>query len=147
VKVAMGGGRKCPGRQRRHFAYDSQVADDAVQMDVHKTLSCFFTTKKISHESTHSIRIYFEIFFKWSCRLYEFATKVYFQSFLKRLLNWHTIVVIIVNSTQIGLKWTWTISNCVCGSLICAGWTELTCEIFSPNYFLHFGYQKCFCFP
>jgi len=51
-----------------------------MQMDVHTTLSCFYTTKKISHESTRSIRIYFEIFFKWSCRLYEFATKVYFLS-------------------------------------------------------------------
>jgi len=30
---------------------------------------------------------------------------------------------------------------------LCAGWTELTCEIFCPNCFLHFGYQKCFCFP
>jgi len=45
-----------------------------MQMDVYKTLSCFYTTKKIPHESMRSIRIYFEIFFKWSCRLYEFAT-------------------------------------------------------------------------
>jgi len=51
-----------------------------MQMDVHKTLSCFYTTKKITRESTRSIRIYYEIFFKWSCGLYEFATKVYFQS-------------------------------------------------------------------
>jgi len=51
-----------------------------MQMDVHKTLSFFYTTKKSPHESTRSIRICFEIFFKWSCRLYEFATKVYFQS-------------------------------------------------------------------
>jgi len=36
------------------------------QMGVHKTLYCFYTTKKILHESTRSIRIYFEIFFKWS---------------------------------------------------------------------------------
>ena len=26
-----------------------------------------YTTKKMPHESTRSIRIYFEIFFKWSC--------------------------------------------------------------------------------
>jgi len=31
--------RKCSRReQRRHFAYPFQVADDAMQMDVHKTL-------------------------------------------------------------------------------------------------------------
>jgi len=51
-----------------------------MQMDVHKTLSCFYTTKKIPHESTRSIRIYFEIFFMWNCRLYEFVTNVDFQS-------------------------------------------------------------------
>jgi len=52
----------------------------AMQTDVHKTLYAFYITKKILHDSTRSIRIYFEIFFKWSCRLYEFATKVYFLS-------------------------------------------------------------------
>jgi len=31
--------------------------------------------------------------------------------------------------------------------IFCAGWTELTSEICYPNWFLHFGYQKCFCFP
>jgi len=36
--------------------------------------------KKIPRESTRFVRIYFEIFFKWSCRLCEFATKVYFLS-------------------------------------------------------------------
>jgi len=36
-------------------------------MHVHKTLYCFYTTKKMPHESTRSIRIYFEIFFKWTC--------------------------------------------------------------------------------
>jgi len=45
-----------------------------MQTDVYKTLSCFYTTKKIPHESTRFIRIYFELFFKWSCSLYEFAT-------------------------------------------------------------------------
>jgi len=68
------------GGKRRHFGYRFQVADVAMQMDVQKTLSCFYTSKKIHHESTHSIRIHFGIFFKWSCRLYEFATKVYFRS-------------------------------------------------------------------
>ena len=31
-------------------------------------------------------------------------------------------------------------------SFVCAGWTKLTSEIFCSNCFLHFGYQKCFCF-
>ena len=58
-------------------------------------------------------------------RLYEFATKVYFQS-SATLLNWRINVVIIVNSTQMSLKWTWTISNYVCGSLIFLCWLNRT---------------------
>jgi len=41
-----------------------------------------------------------------------------FSHLLQRLLNWHINVVIIVNSTQITLKWTWTISNYLCSPLI-----------------------------
>jgi len=48
-----------------------------MQMDVHKTLT---PQRKFPTKSTRSIRICFEIFFKWSCSLYKFATKVYFQS-------------------------------------------------------------------
>ena len=57
------------GLERRHFAfaYHFQVVDVPMQMDVHKTLYCFYTTKKMPNESMSSIRIYFEIFFKWSC--------------------------------------------------------------------------------
>jgi len=34
------------GEQNRHFAYPFQVADDAMQMDVHETLHPFYITKK-----------------------------------------------------------------------------------------------------
>jgi len=37
------------GGQSRQFAYPFQVADDAMQMDVHKTLYPFYTTKKMTH--------------------------------------------------------------------------------------------------
>jgi len=60
--------------------------------------------------------------------------------------NWYINVVIIVNSTQLSLKWTWTINNYVCSSLVYTGWTELTSEIFCPIHFVHFRYQKCFFF-
>jgi len=33
--------------QSRNFAYPFQVADDATQIDVHKTLHLFYTTKKM----------------------------------------------------------------------------------------------------
>jgi len=75
-------------------------------MDIHKTLSCFYTTKKIPHEGMRSICIYLKSFSsKAAGRLYEFATKVYFQSSVA-LLNWRINVVIIVNATQMSLKWT-----------------------------------------
>jgi len=37
--------------QRPNFADPFQVADDAMQMDVHKALHPFFTTKKITHDA------------------------------------------------------------------------------------------------
>jgi len=55
------------GGQRGHFAYLVYVAEVAMQMDVHKTVYCFYTTKKIPSETTCSIPIYFEIFFKRAC--------------------------------------------------------------------------------
>ena len=39
------------GGQRRHFAYPFQVANDAMQMDVSKTLYVFCTTKEMSYVS------------------------------------------------------------------------------------------------
>jgi len=115
-KVAMGVHRNFfQGGKRRHFGYHFQVADVAMQMDVYKTHSCFYTTKKIPHESTYSIRSYFETFFKWSCRLDKFVTKVHFPSSVATLLNWRVNVVIIVNSTQMSLQWPWT-SSYVFGS-------------------------------
>ena len=58
-----------PGGQRRHFAYHFQFADVSMQMEVHKSVYCFYTTKKMPQESTRSMRIYFEILFKWRCTL------------------------------------------------------------------------------
>jgi len=52
------------GGQCQHFSHPFQVADDAMHMDVHKTLYPFYTAKKISHESTRSICILVEIVFK-----------------------------------------------------------------------------------
>jgi len=43
-----------------------QVAKDAAQMDVHKTLYPFYIPKKIPQESTCSIRILFELVLRCS---------------------------------------------------------------------------------
>jgi len=96
------------------------------------TLQCkwTFTTRftvstpqrKFSHERTRSIHINFEIFFKWSCRLYEFATKVYFLSSvttfaeLAHKCRYHC--ELHTNESEVDL----TINNDVCGSLICLCW-------------------------
>jgi len=97
---------------------------------------------------TRSIRVYVEIFFKWSCRLYEFPCKMYFLSSVTTFAElpydcrYH---VIIVNSTQLsrnGLELS-TITFTAFSS-VCAGWKELTFEIFCPNCFLHFACKKSF---
>ena len=84
----------------------------------------FLHHKENLHESTNSIRVYFEIFLKCSCRLYAFATELYFLSSV--LLNCRIKVVTIVNSTQMSLTWTSTINNYVCSSLICLCWLNKT---------------------
>jgi len=38
--------------QRRYFAYHFQVVDDAIQVDVHKMLYSFYTTKVMPHVTT-----------------------------------------------------------------------------------------------
>ena len=44
--------------QRRHFAYPFQVADDAIQLDVHKTFYSFYTIKKMPYGgNSHKIAI------------------------------------------------------------------------------------------
>jgi len=43
-------------------------------------LLCFYATKKIPRESTRSIRIHFEIFWKWSCGYTNLTKKVYYLS-------------------------------------------------------------------
>ena len=70
-----------------------------------------------------------------------------FCHLLQLSLIWGINVVIIANSTQlnrIGLELSTTTFAAL--SIVCAGWTELTSEIFFPNCFLLFGYQKCFFF-
>jgi len=52
-----------------------QVANDAMQMDLHKTLYPFYTTEKLPHESTRSVCICLKsysggVVFKFAMRLY-----------------------------------------------------------------------------
>ena len=47
-------------RQRRHFAWPFQVANDAMQMDIHETLCPFYSTDKkpdvtAAVQKTHSV--------------------------------------------------------------------------------------------
>jgi len=124
------------GVQRRHFAYFFQVADVTMQTDVHKTLYCFYTTKKMPHESTRSISIYLKIFCKWSCIRIGHKGVL---SFIRYRFCW------ICTYSH---NWVWngpalSINIFAVLSLVCADWTELTSEIIYPNCFLHFTYHKC----
>jgi len=62
-----------------------QVANDAMQMDFHKTLYPFFTTKKIPHESTRSARIFLKCYSGGV--VFEFAKDCTFCHPLQLLLN------------------------------------------------------------
>ena len=57
------------------------LTEVAMQMDVHSTLCCFHTTKKMPYESTRSIASILKSFS--SGAVYEFAAKVYFLSFVR----------------------------------------------------------------
>jgi len=110
-----------------------------MRTDVYKTLYCFYTTKKMPHESTRSIRIYFEIVFERSCIGLRICNKGILSVILYRFCwmggyshNW------VWNGLELSIK-TFAVL-----SLVFTGWTELTSEIFCPNCFLHFTYQKCF---
>jgi len=47
------------GGQHQNFAYQFQVADDTMQMDVHKTLYPFYVAKKIHHVTVTNTKIRF----------------------------------------------------------------------------------------
>jgi len=149
VKVAMGGGR--------HFSRGDNVDILLIILRL-RTLQCKWTFTKRFRVSTPQRKFPMKARAPFASILKSFSSRVVgytsfpqrctFSHLLQRLLNWRINVVIIVNSTQMSLKWTWTISNAFAAlSFFCAGWTELTSDIFCPNCFLHFGYQKCFCFP
>jgi len=66
-----------------------QVANDAMQMDLHKTPYPFYTTKKIPHKSTRSVRIFLK---SYSCGVvFEFGKCYTFCHPLQLLLNWGII--------------------------------------------------------
>jgi len=49
-----------------------------------------------------------------------------FYHSLQILMNWRINAVIMVNSTQVSLKWIWIINNYVCSSLISLCWLNKT---------------------
>ena len=82
-------------------------------MDLHKTLYPFYTTKKIPHERTRSVRICLESYSGGA--VFKFAKGLYLSSFtaFAELHEVSTDIIIIVNCRQLSLNWTWTIHNCV----------------------------------
>jgi len=141
VKVAMGVRRNFPGVKRQHFAYLFQVADVTMQTDVYKTFYCFYTAKKMPHESTRSIRICFEIFFKWSCAGLRICDK-------------GVLSVILYRFCWIGAYshyWVWnglelSVNTFAVLSLVFTGWTELTSESFLRIVFYTSPIRNAFSF-
>ena len=142
VKVAMGVRRNFSRvGATSTFCYLFQVAGVTMQTDVYKTRYCFYSTETMPHENTRSIRIYFEIFFMWGCIGLRICHKGVLSVILYRFC-W--IDAYSHNRVWNGLELS--INTFAVLSLVFTGWTELTSEIFCPNCFLHFAYQKCFFF-
>jgi len=60
-----------------------QVANNAMQMDLRKRLSLLFLHhKENSPMKARAPFAFFEIVFRWSCRLFQFAKRLYFLSSL-----------------------------------------------------------------
>jgi len=78
----------------------------------------------------------------------EFSKKVYFLSSVTAFaeLAHKCRYYCELHTTEVWNGPELSTTMCAVLSLVCAGWTELTSEIFCPNCFLHFGYQKCFPF-
>jgi len=72
AKIFQGGG------QHGHFVYLFLVAQVAMQMNVYKTLYCFYTTKKMPHETRAPLASILKSFSSGPEN--EFATKVCFAS-------------------------------------------------------------------
>jgi len=83
-----------------------KVANDAIQMGLHKTLYPFYTTKKIPHERTRSVRICLESYSGGA--VFKFAKGLYLSSFtaFAELHGVSTDIIIIVNCRQLSLNWT-----------------------------------------
>jgi len=77
-----------------------------MKMDVHKTLSCFYTTKKIYHESTRSFASILKSFSSGAEAYTSLPQRCTFGHLLQLFLNWRLSVFIIVNFIQMSLKWT-----------------------------------------
>ena len=128
------------GVRRRHFAYYFQVADVTMPMDAHKTLYCSTPQRKCPMKARA-----------------PFASVLNFFSngaVTNLTLRCRLLYVIRYRFCWIGTyshNWVWNGPELLMNtfgvlSLVCAGWTDLTSEIFCPNCFLHFAYQKCFFF-
>ena len=120
------------GVQRRHFAYRFQVADVTMQMDAHKTLYCSTPLRKCPMKTRAPFPSILKSFS--SGAVYEFATKV--KAPFSHPLNRFCWIGTYSNNRV----WNGPELLMKTFAVMCAGWTELTSEIFRPNCFVHFAY-------
>jgi len=139
VKACWKGESIFPGGvQRRHFAYLFKVAT----LQCKRMLTKRFTVPTPQRKCPMKVRALFPYTLKYfsSGAVYEFAKCV--LSVIRYRFCW--IGAYSHNWVWNGLELLTTTFTVF--SLVCAGWTELTSEIFCPNCFLQFAYQKCFFF-
>ena len=90
-----------------------------MQMDVTKRFAVTTPQRKFPMKARAPFASILKSFSSVSVGYTSLPRKCTFCHLLQPLLNWRINVVINVNSTQMSLKWTGTIHNYVCGSLVC----------------------------
>jgi len=121
-----------------------QVANDAIQMDLHKTLHRFSTTKKIPKESTRSVRIFWN---RIQVELYSNLWKATFWHPLQLSLNWGIIQYHYYSQLQTAeSEWTWSIHHRVCGAHISLWELNLTFQNLGWNVFYALAIRNAFSF-
>jgi len=122
-----------------------QVANNATQMDLHKTLN--LCTHKENSPWKHSLRSHFWNRIQVELQAIRICEKVLFGILYS--FCWIGVtsnIIIIVNCRQLCLNWTWTIHNRACGAHIRLCGLNLTFQNLVWNVYYTLDIRNAFSF-
>jgi len=123
-----------------------QVANDAMQMDLQKTLSTLLIPRRTFPMKGRTPFAFFEIGWRWSCT--RVCEKVVLFVILCSFcwIGLSSNVIIIVNCRQLSPNWSWTIHNYACGAHISLCGLNLTSQNLVWNVFYTLAIRNAFSF-